>query len=651
MMSPFFSIIIPVYNSLKYLPECISSINSQSFSDFEVIFIDDGSQDGSIQLIESTVSADGRFKLILQSHKGASSARNAGIRNAIGHYIVFVDSDDKVDVNYLMRIHEDISSNNSDIVVFGGEAFPKEDWIDKKLTTFYGVYIDRWFEALYEVGSRPFMCNKAYRREMLRNYGLEFEDNLILGEDQVFQYKTFPHANVVSFIPDKLYYYRRAVEGSVTAQFSEQEDLKHRTQVNIVDKVIQMWSKGNIAELNNPVFVNWCIEYVYKDVVLLPFNERALCSKKVVQWFEDGNLNQEVLNHRNLHKLKQLNRIAEAYDNLHAPAVSIVVPVFNVIQWIDECINTLVNQSFPNIEVIFVDDGSTDGSLEKILRLSEVDSRVTVIQQEHQYAGVARNKGIQAARGKYLLFLDSDDFFKLNLVEKAYYRAISFDADICAFGASSFDQQTGEVKKLNYICRTEKVPVDQNFSSKDYPDDIFSFTSPAPWSKIFKREFVIKNGLSFQAVQNSNDVFFVYTALATANKIVVLGESLVTYRINTGSSLQSKKGKNPLAFFAALKALKEDLIKRDLYETFSGSYKNFALDSCIFNLTTNDTLDGYREIYQALNDYIFSYIDVLNTGPEDFHTYYRDNYSHMRAVLTMKADDYFALMHHRSISK
>ena len=113
--------------------------------------------------------------------------------------------------------------------------------------------------------------------------------------------------------------------------------------------------------------------------------------------------------------------------------VSVIIPVYNVEKYLRECIDSILNQTLHELELICVDDGSTDGSLEILQAYEKKDNRVTVLTQHNQGAGAARNKGLQIAKGEYLSFLDADDFFAPGMLEEAYRKCKSVSADVCVY--------------------------------------------------------------------------------------------------------------------------------------------------------------------------------------------------------------------------
>ena len=178
--------------------------------------------------------------------------------------------------------------------------------------------------------------------------------------------------------------------------------------------------------------------------------------------------------------------------------------------------------------------------------------------QKNQFAGVARNNGMDHATGKYIIFLDSDDFFELSMLEKMYTAAEENNADITICGFSEFDMKT---EKIRYTYSFEEGC----FSPKDFGKDCFTKFIPSP-CRLYNREFIINENLRFQAIENTNDTYFDLVARVVAKRIKVIGSSLFYYRVNNKSSLQGSFAKKKLCFGDALSAIKTELEKRGLYE-------------------------------------------------------------------------------------
>jgi len=282
--------------------------------------------------------------------------------------------------------------------------------------------------------------------------------------------------------------------------------------------------------------------------------------------------------------------------------VTIVIPVYNVEKYLRECLDSVVNQTYKNIEIICVDDGSTDTSFEILKEYAGRDNRLVIVQQQNQGAAVARNYGLMLATGGYVLFLDSDDIFHLELVEKTLFKAQQFDADIVVYKALSFNTETGKQIALNDgVSKFTKYQY-KTFSATDVPNEIFNSFLTAAWNKLFKKEFILNNRIEFQNIKRTNDLYFTNKALILAERIIILDEYLLYYRTEMKSNLQASNDKSPLAFYEALCELKCFLENKKLYLRVEKSFLNMALEIIFYNLnsfrkeeTRNLVINKFRE--------------------------------------------------------
>ena len=274
--------------------------------------------------------------------------------------------------------------------------------------------------------------------------------------------------------------------------------------------------------------------------------------------------------------------------------VSVVVPVYNTEKYLPECIESLIHQTLKNVEFIFVDDGSTDHSVEIIEKYQKQDNRIHLIKQKNQYAGVARNNGMKQATGKYIIFLDSDDFFKLNMLEEAFNSGEKNHAEIVVFGAYNYDQSNKTVKK-RYMGEYPKTCV----SFEQIRESFFQSYYDEPWNKLFLRSFIEGNGLQFQESRKCNDTVFTNLAGYLAKRVLFLRERFVYYRSNNETSLQGNINHDRDAFVFAAKALKKELCRRG---TFYGSYKTTYCKRVCEMLRYYGCLTG--ELYSAKEYFI-----------------------------------------------
>lgn len=291
--------------------------------------------------------------------------------------------------------------------------------------------------------------------------------------------------------------------------------------------------------------------------------------------------------------------------------VSVIIPVYNVEKYLEECLDSIINQTLKEIEIICIDDGSTDSSLNVLENYKKKDKRIIVLQQQNLGAGAARNKGLDLARGKYLSFLDADDFFELTMLEKAYNKCEMDNAEICVFRSMEFDNKSKKSQLIPWTIRKRFLPSNIPFSSKKAAKYIFQVFNGWAWDKLYNRKFIQFNKLEFQEIRTTNDAYFVFMANVLADKITILNDILAYHRVNTKTSLSVTREKSWDCCYKAIVAIKRNLIKQDLYNVFKQSYINWALHFCIWNACT---LKGNSKKYllNALSEKYFEELGFKN---------------------------------------
>ena len=286
------------------------------------------------------------------------------------------------------------------------------------------------------------------------------------------------------------------------------------------------------------------------------------------------------------------------------PKISVVIPVYNAEMYLRECLDSVVNQTLYDIEIICVNDGSTDNSQHILEEYSNKDSRIKIINQENQGAGAARNKGLETAAGEYISFLDSDDFFDLRMLEKLYDRAMETNADItvCEFyNYNHLNKKTISGCSLRKECTT---PYKEIFSYKDYPQAILDTVLPEPWNKLFRTDFLRQCGIKFQNQPYFNNVLFCTLVLAYAKSITSIPDRLVYYRNNVKNSATSNKFKDFSVLQNVLDDVNKECTKLDYYLEIKESVINFNLNFCKYYLNQATKTKFYEPILLKIKDYI-----------------------------------------------
>lgn len=214
------------------------------------------------------------------------------------------------------------------------------------------------------------------------------------------------------------------------------------------------------------------------------------------------------------------------------PKISVIIPVYNVEKYLSQCLDSVLGQDLNDIEVICINDGSKDGSLEILKQYQSKDDRLVVIDKKNEGVSVARNKGLEAAKGKYVAFLDGDDFFEPNCFEKIYQKAESFDVDVFVFGHVVFDSGEKIVWENPYLDGTEgKLPWEGKA--------IYLFMA-CVWGRLYRLDFLKKHKLEFPiGIKIAEDTIFNVLCYLKKPTIAYTTEKFYDYRMNRIDSAMS----------------------------------------------------------------------------------------------------------------
>ncbi len=284
---------------------------------------------------------------------------------------------------------------------------------------------------------------------------------------------------------------------------------------------------------------------------------------------------------------------------MEQPLVSVVIPVFNIEAHLEQCLDSVVGQTLREIEVICVDDGSADRSPEILARYAEQDPRVRVLTQANAGPGAARNTGLDRAVGKYLIFLDSDDWFEPDFLEKMVEKAEDSHADVTICRAVEFDTHTGRELPSEWMLKSRFLPSD-TFSPQEIAEHIFQFTYGWPWDKLYRLDFVRRNGLVYPALPNSEDLVFVFQSLALADRLTVLENVLIHHRVHRSTSVSNSRHRDPDVPHEALLRFKEGLVTGGVYETYERSFLNWAMEFLVWNAANMGEQMAQRQYFRRL---------------------------------------------------
>ena len=586
MSEPVVSVIIPVYNAEKHLRQCLDSVLAQTLRDIEVICVDDGSPDHSLDILEEYAARDPRVVIVPQENQGAGAARNHGLRVAKGKYLSFLDSDDFFEPEMLEDSVRKLREDGSDFVVFRCDQYVDGTGIVRK-----GKYVKgtgKYRSARYALRTEcmpPYMpfsfrnisgnvfksivgwaWDKVYDREFVQRYDLTFQEQRTTN-DMRFVFLALVLARKISYI-DRVYaHQRREDQKSLSNSRSKSWHCFHDALISLKENL----EKHGIYEELERDFICYCLHASLWNLSTLGGEARTeLYNKLREEWFEEFGINAhaddasyffdkgEYLQYRDI-----MACTAEEWET----RISVVIPVYNKEAYLRKTLLSVLKHQMEGIEVICVDDCSTDGSPQILKEFAEKYSNLKVIRNtENLHAGVSRNIGLEAAKGRYVHFLDADDQVRPGAYQEIYeicreleldwIKAASEVRSTPKKGRSSnfVSDAAQQIRKFLKIPQAEpKTAARDNgrYSMKgiptacdghlmdfrNQPRKFLDRVSVVPWNALYRRRFLIEKGIRFNENENCNDrTFFTWTCLE-GSRITVTHKVLVIHETDVEDSL------------------------------------------------------------------------------------------------------------------
>lgn len=300
--------------------------------------------------------------------------------------------------------------------------------------------------------------------------------------------------------------------------------------------------------------------------------------------------------------------------------ISVIVAVYNVEKYLRQCLDSIIRQTYRDLEIICVNDGSTDASLGILEEYAAQDRRIRIFTKENEGLGgaSARNFGLKKAMGEYVSILDSDDFFEPDMLEKAFYKAQETKADIVVFGGYEYDDKSCTNRRVESVLKDSVIPEKKVFSYKDCPYNIFQLSQGMAWNKLYRRSFLKTHGLEFQKIRYTDDAYFTFSHMVLAERIVVVRDGLVHYRVNSGRNQTSGISDYPDSSYQPYIKLKESLVHWGIYQDVKRSFINCVATFIRYCYDMIDRYDAFSYLHEKLRGEIFNLLDISTCGKETF---------------------------------
>ena len=552
MKQPIVSVIMPVYNGETYLRQCLDSVVNQTLKEIEIICVDDGSSDRSVEILKEYAAKDERVMVLQQANAGAGAARNNGLSKASGKYLSFLDSDDFFETDMLEKAVEKIAADRADFVVFRCDhylndtnTFKKAAYTLKKQTL--PPYMPFNFRQITDNVFKAFVgwaWDKVYDREFVMKHNLKFQEQRT-SNDMLFVFSALVLAKRITCLDTVLAHQRRN-NGESLSNTREKSWFCFYNALKALRDVLK--EKGLYEELKKD-FVNYAVHFSLWNLNTITGEcYEKLYTKLHEEWFEEL----EVTGHDedyfyNKTEYKQLADILRYDFKEYNTKLSVVIPVYNAEKYIRQCLDSILTKQKIALEVICVDDCSTDGTPAILKEYQDKYENVTVIRNEtNLYAGTCRNKGLMAAKGQYVHFLDSDDYVVDNAYEKLYTLAKENDLDWVKTTSEGFDDETGETVE-NPRYSMEKM-YEGFFGTlldfQHFPKKFMDYMAVVPWNGIYKRHFLLEKNIRFNSLFCVNDRSFFVDTCVKGERMMIAREKIVRHRMNVSVSLVMKRAQH-----------------------------------------------------------------------------------------------------------
>lgn len=429
-----FSIIVPVYNVENYLKECLESLIKQTYYNLEIICINDGSTDNSLKILKEYKKKDKRIKVINQKHFGVSHTRNNGIRISKGDFITFVDSDDFIDLNVFEKCVKKIINNNADIVVYQliAENQKYQRYLDNK------IYISDPYSAIRDYNLYPSICNKIFRRKIIIENNIFFKEDVKYAEDAIFKEFAFIKATVIALEPSVIYHY---VYRKNSAEHSLNEIIKIESQIKRIDYLYDFYKKNNELR-NKDNLIEILMQRVIPLINIVKNNDLKNFYKLILLKLYNSKL-RPFINYNNISKLyiKKLMNFLSDFEKIKNPKISLIVSIHNNGEHIKRFINSMQKQNLIDFEIIFIDESSSDNSLNILFNYTLNDDRFIIRHENNNNFLNSIYYGMLISKGKYILLLSIKNIFKEDFLYKIFNKAEQTNADLLIIKLKNFEQK------------------------------------------------------------------------------------------------------------------------------------------------------------------------------------------------------------------
>lgn len=559
------SILVPCCNVEKYVEECLNSIQNQTYKNLEVICIDDGSKDKTGDIIDKYVAADNRFRVKHKSNSGYGDSMNTGLEMATGDYIGITESDDWIEPDMFETLLRTAEENNLDLTrccwqegPTGTEAENKQDWVKKNTVYTPLDRPDTFFQ-------QPAIWVSLYRRDLIEE-GRQIRFLPTPGasyQDTSFAFKVYSKAKRFMMIDRCLHHYRINPSSSVSSSgkvFCLNDEWEEMARWILEDEQLTQYFSSN-ATLANII----CSGFDWNYHRLTPFHalrflhrsagflrdlhaKGILCIEGALSKDRKEILSQVITDPLAYHQNQMfavLNEYTAQTDDVPATdqeqLISVIVPCYNTAKYILQSLRSICTQSYRNLEIICVDDCSTDETEMLVRHAMKRDARIFFFKTESNSGlSASRNLGLNMAHGAFVTFVDGDDYLPPGALA-ALYAEIDDTTD-AVFASIAVHYEEGKEHYGDLIQSDKHYYCIHHRECLDTATDLkkLSQLHVSACAKLWRTSVIWQFNISFPTGLLYEDANFYWKFLSVARQIRTLPRYAYLYqRHKTGSIMSS----------------------------------------------------------------------------------------------------------------
>lgn len=578
--APVVSVVMPVYNVEPYLEHAITSVLGQDFSDLELIIVDDASTDNGRNIIEKYWKSDPRVRVFGLDHNtlgGAGIPSNIGVRAARGTYVAFADSDDHVSQTGLAKLVEQAEAHSAELVIGdfrtfndttqdGFESYDRAVWAELPLGEAISAFTH---PALFRLSAVPW--RKLYRGDFLKKYRIQYPEGDYFYEDNPLHWFVLARAHRVVMCDEIISFHRMEREG----QTMSAQTYKLGAFVNHANTIFNFLNES--TDKRREALFEAFFNFLDRTQWTATRQTQPAAEALVRRGFGD-------VYRRALTAAPNVSLPARSRAKLEASSaaypdvdLTVVIPVFNSSDLLRRTLDSVLALRGFRFNVLLVDDGSTDDSLEVMREYEVRHDNVHVFAQGNRGAGRARNSVIPLCSGRYTYFLDADDIVDARALAAAVRKA---DADSSDLLFTKYRIDYVDEGRTRGVFDADLAVWDRlpHASSNAERQRLVAQLINYPWNRIIRTSLLHDANMFFGATVVHNDVLFHWHSIASAQHIGYLDLEVCTHRkFGARQQVTNVSDERRLAVLEALRATHERISQLDAYPNVEAEWKAFAL--------------------------------------------------------------------------